>query len=113
MFVKKIPKRFLIHSVMLLEAEAGEGAFGGVILRAKQTIRNVRIISPSRKITVSRDNEDCTVSAMLLHQPGISTPAVFELGEFVRWQNRDYEIVAIDEQYEADKLHHTEVSLCL
>ncbi len=113
MFVRKIPKRFLIHSVTLLEAEVSEGAFGGRTMRAKQTIRNVRVISPSRKITVSRDNEDCTVSAVLLHQPGISTPAAFELGGFVRWQNRDYEIVAIDEQYEADRLHHTEVSLCL
>lgn len=113
MFVKKIPKRFLIHSVTLLDVEIGEGAFGERTVKEKQTIRNVRVIQPSRKITVSKENEDYTVSAVLLHQAGISTPAVFKVGGFLRWQGQDYEITAVEEQYEAERLHHTEVSLCL
>lgn len=113
MFVKRIPRRFLIHTVTIETSGTEGGAFGKTTFSAKGTVERVRLIQPKQKLTVTRDNEDFTVSAVLLHQPGISTPCIFEVGDFVTWQGRRYQIIGVDEQYEAERLHHTEVALCL
>lgn len=113
MYVKKIPRRFLIHTVTLETASNEGGAFGKTTFSDVGTVERVRIIRPNQKITVTRDNEDYTVSAVLLHQPGISTPCTFEVGGYLTWQERRYQIVSVEEQDEAEQLHHTEVGLCL
>ncbi|MCM1336024.1 MAG: putative minor capsid protein [Bacteroides sp.] len=113
MFIKKIPRSFLIHTVTLEKASAGGGAFGKTAFSETETVKNVRIVRPTQRITVTRDNEDLGVSAILLHQPGISSPCTFEVGGYLTWQGRRYQIVSVEEQYEAERLHHTEVGLCL
>lgn len=113
MYVKKIPRRFLIHTVTLETADTENGAFGKTAFKEVGTVERVRIIRPTQKITVTRDNEDYTVSAVLLHQPGISTPCAFEVGGYLIFQGRRYQIVSVEKQDEAERLHHTEVGLCL
>ncbi len=113
MYVKKIPRSFLIHTVTLETASTENGAFGRTMFTETGTVKRVRIIRPNRKITVTKDNEDYGVSAVLLHQPGISTPCAFEVGGYLIFQGRRYQIVSVEEQYEAERLHHTEVGLCL
>lgn len=113
MYVKKIPRRFLIHTVTLEKADTESGAFSKTTFSEVGTVERVRIIRPNQKITVTRDNEDYTVSAVLLHQPGISTPCTFEVGGYLIFQGQRYQIVSVEKQDEAEQLHHTEVGLCL
>lgn len=111
MFIRKIPRRFLMHSVRLAEVETESGAFGGKKITEGELIERVRIIAPKREITVTHEDENFSVSAILLHQPGTSTDCTFEVGKYLRWNGQLYEIAGIEEQYEAERLHHTEVHL--
>lgn len=108
---KRIPKRWLIHSVTLTEKKSEDGAFGNVTVTDGITVSHVRVINPRSGLNVSGDNEQRTVDAILLHQPGVSDDCTFDIGGHVRFAGQLYEIVGVDPIYELERLHHTEVKL--
>ena len=113
MFVRKIPRIFLIHTVNLAEVETLSGAFGGTKVTKGAEIKNVRLISTKSEVNISRDNEQYKASDILIHQPGTSTPCTFEAGGYLFFNDKLYKILEVKEIYETARLHHTEVMLCL
>ncbi len=113
MFVKKIPRRFLIHTISLADVEPVAGAFGGNSISEKERIEHVRMITLQHQVKITRDNKNFEINAMLIHQPGISTACEFEAGGHILFEEQLYEIISVDKIYEAERLHHTEVKLTL
>ena len=112
MFVRKIPRRFLIHTVNLAEVETAAGAFGGITVTKGAEIKNVRLISTKSEINISRDNEQYKISDILIYQPDVSTPCTFQAGGHILRGEKLYKIAEVKELYEAERLHHLEVMLC-
>ena len=109
---KKIPKSWLIHSVQLADvAPVKPGAFGKSKVTEGQIIEHVRVIEPKHALSITANNEQSSVSAVLIHQPGISTDCTFKIGEQLIFSGQLYEIVGVKPMYELTKLHHTEVEL--
>ena len=113
MFVKKIPRRFLIHSVNLADVETLSGAFSDTKVIKGDCIKHVRLLTLNQQVKVTRNNENFEVNAVLIHQHGISTACEFTAGGHILFEEQLYEIVSIDKIYEAERLHHTEVKLKL
>lgn len=111
MFAKKIPAAFLIHSITLAEVTTAAGAFGGRTVTNGKKINRVRLVTPKHKITVSRSDEDYSVSAVMLWQPGSSTECELKVGGYIKHDGVLYEIAAVENHYEAQRLHHKEVQL--
>ncbi|MGN0619089.1 MAG: putative minor capsid protein [Ruminiclostridium sp.] len=111
MRVRKIPKRCLIHSVRLAEVTTESGAFGGINVTEGAEIRNVRVVNPRTSITVSGINEERSVDAIIIHQPGISTDCTFTVGGYIIFGGQLYEIVEVTGCDELERYHHTEVKL--
>lgn len=112
MLFKTIPKRWLIHTVVSAAVTTAVGAFGGDTVTEGQTIGNVRIIGLKRDVTVTKDDIEYSVNAVLLHQPGISTDFTYTEGEHLLFRGKLYRIMAVEEMFEAERLHHLEVQLC-
>ena len=108
---RKIPRRWLIHSVQIVEKTTNLGAFGRSNVSEGQVIDKVRVIDPKTELSVTANNEQRSVNAILLHQPGVSTDCTFEVGKHLKFNGRLYEIVEVNPIYELTKLHHTEVKL--
>lgn len=109
---RKIPRRCLIHTVKLAEVEGDIGAFGG---EAKITetaeIKHVRFTELKNTVSVSGDNIQYSVNAVLIHQPGISDDCEFKTGSFIIFKERLYRIEEVCDFDELERYHHTEVKL--
>lgn len=108
---RKIPRRSLINTVQLAEVSSRSGAFGKGEITYGQTVSRVRVIEPKDGLSVTSDNEQNSVSAVLLHQPGVSTDCTFRVGGHLFFNGQLYKIVGVKPIYELSKLHHTEVEL--
>ena len=100
MWFRKLPRRSLINSVQLAEVSSRSGAFGKSGIIYGQTISHVRIIEPKHGLSVTANNEQNSVSAVLLHQPGISTDCTFKTGGHLIFNGQLYEIVGVKPIYE-------------
>lgn len=108
---RKIPRSWLIHSVKLADVHTELGAFGDSDVTEGQTVDHVRIIKPKHALTVTANNEQSSVSAILIHQPDVSTDHTFRVGEHIYFGEQLCEVVGVNPMYELKKLHHTEVEL--
>lgn len=108
---KKIPRRCLIHTVILAHEISGTGAFGKPEVVEKGTVRRVRFSELRSAVNVSGTNEEYSVSAVLIHQPGISDDCTFTVGEYIIFRGQLYRIVEVTGYDELERYHHTEVKL--
>ena len=109
---KKIPRRCLIHTVKLAKAESEIGAFGDdPEITVLAEIKRVRFIEFKTAVSVSGTNEQYSLNAVLIHQPGISTECEFKVGEYIIFGTRLYRIAEVSRYDELERFHHTEVKL--
>ena len=112
MLFKSIPKKWLIHTVVSAAVDTAAGAFGSREIIEGEIIRNVRIVGLKQSVNVTKDDTEYSVNTVLMHQPGISTDFNYVEGEYILFQGRLYQIISVEEIYEAERLHHLEVQLC-
>ncbi len=111
--MKPIPKHLLIHSakaVKLSEPDTWNN-------RADETVTelsNVRV-EPSSSLTITKDNRQVKLSAVLFFDIVNSKPAGFDFSEtdIIETLGNRYEVISVDKLYDERGLHHYEVGLCL
>nr|DAI35512.1 MAG TPA: Minor capsid protein [Caudoviricetes sp.] len=108
--MRPIPKRLLIHAV-ILKTPAGIDSWQKVQY-LDQSLEHVRI-DPAEKIIQTRENTQVQLNSVLFYDCRNSAPAgiTFEAGQKVVWCGREYTIVSIERLYDASRLHHWEVGL--
>jgi len=110
--LKPIPKRLLIHSVVLHASPESDGWGGGSA--TDETINYVRL-EPSSAFAQTQDNEKVTLSAVLIYDARKSTPIAQDWTNSLGWKitglGRTYTVVKADPLYDGKRLHHWEMGL--
>ncbi len=110
--MKPIPKRLLIHSVVVHASPVSNGWGGGT--DTDVTVEHVRV-EPSSAYVQTKDNEKVTLSAVLIFDLISSTQIPFDWTDAEGWKvtalGRTYTIVKADALYDGTRLHHWEMGL--
>lgn len=111
--MKPIPKRLLIHSAEAIKQENAD-MWDNKTDKTVALLENVRI-EPSNALTVTKDNRQIKLSAVLFFDCTHSRPAGFDFSEtdIIEAIGGRYEVISVDKLYDEKKLHHYEVGLCL
>lgn len=111
--MKPIPKHLLIHSARAIKQENAD-RWNNKTDKTVAQLENVRI-EPSSTLTVTKDNRQIKLSAVLFFDCMHSKPADFDFSDtdIIEALGGRYEIISVDKLYDDKKLHHYEVSLCL
>lgn len=111
--MRPIPKPLLIHEARAIKLETSD-MWNSKQETFKGKLTNVRI-EPYSELTVTKDNREVKVSAVLFFDCVVSKPSGFDFSDVdvIEALGNRYEIIAVDKLYDEKKLHHYEVSLCL
>lgn len=111
--MKPIPKHLLIHSAKAVKLSEPD-TWNNRTDEKVTGLNNVRI-EPSNALTITKDNRQVRLSAVLFFDCAYSKPAGFDFSDtdIIEALGGRYEIISVDKLYDEKKLHHYEVSLCL
>lgn len=111
--MRPIPKRLLIHSATAVTE--GKADIWNEKSAASETQLSLIRVEPSSDLTVSKQNEQVKLSAILIFDCKNSKPAGFEFDhvKHIVFEGQKYNIEGIGKFYDERKLHHYEVELCL
>ena len=111
--MKPIPKHLLIHSAKAIKLSEPD-TWNNRTDERVMDLKNVRI-EPSNSLTVTKDNRQVKVSAVLFFDCTTSKPRDFDFSgtDIIEALGARYEVVSVDKLYDEKKLHHYEVGLCL
>lgn len=111
--MKPIPKHLLIHRATAIKRENAD-MWNNITDKTVAQLENVRL-EPSSALTVTKDNRQVKLSAVLFFDCVNSKPAGFDFSDtdIIEALGGRYEIISVDKLYDEKKLHHYEVGLCL
>lgn len=113
--MRPIPKRLLIHRASAItETQDPDSAFESKVTETTVPLSYIRV-EPSGALTVSKQNEQVRLSAVLIFDCKNSRPKGYDFSHEPRieYNGQKYDIVGIGKFYDGRKLHHYEVELCL
>ena len=113
--MKPIPRKLLIHKASAItEGSDPDSVFENKVAETSVPLSYVRV-EPSSALTVSKQNEQVKLSAVLIFDCKNSRPKGYDFSHEPRieYNGQKYNIVGIGEFYDGRKLHHYEVELCL
>lgn len=111
--MKPIPKHLLIHGATAIKLSKPD-TWNNRTEECTVFLKNVRI-EPSNALTVTKDNRQVKLSATLFFDLINSEPTGFDFLDIdiIEALGDRYEVISVDKLYDAKKLHHYEVGLCL
>lgn len=109
--MKAIPKRLLIHTVML-HKKAEFDRWGKIVqMDDGMKVSHVRM-EPSSKIVRDKNNAEIQLSATLFYDCKNSTPKVaFEVDNVIRFNGLSLKVQTVESFYDEKKMHHYELGL--
>ena len=108
--MKPIPKRLLVHTVIL--GKLAKGRWGEETITDKQKLSFVRM-EPSSKIVRDKNNAEIQLAATLFYDCRNSQPrgVKFVEDEIVIFNGQKHKIQTVEPLYDEKKLHHYELGL--
>ncbi len=109
--MRPIPKKLLIHNAILRTKES-EDKWGNITPTTDIMLTHVRVEPFSRHV-VTKDNRQINLSATLFYDFKNSRPQmpIFQVGDRIIFDDKEYVIETIDKLYAMKKLHHIEMGL--
>ena len=109
--MKPIPKKLLIHTVVLYEKTSID-KWGSEKLDDGQVLSKVGI-EPSRKIVRDKNNSEIQLAATLFYDCRNSQPIGinFKVDQIIDFNGQKYQIKTVETLYDNLKLHHYEIGM--
>ena len=109
--MKPIPKKLLIHTVILQKKEA-EDMWGNETLGESIELKHVRL-EPSSRIVRNKNGAEVQLAATLFYDCHNSRPSgiVLQEDDIILFNGQKHKVQTVEPLYDGKKLHHYEMGL--
>ena len=111
--MRPIPRHLLIHSAKAIKLSEPD-TWNSRTDETVTILENIRV-EPTSSLTVTKDNRQVRLSAVLFFDCVNSNPKEFVFSgiDVIETLGGRYELISVDTFYDCKRLHHYEIGLCL